>query len=119
MVLNTCPEIPVAIAGLAMGVALLGLPWKVIGVMLAGTREYYSQQQHALTEAYSSDFLQGMPYLQCLGLGLENFIPASHLTKGIMSVSVHFLFSCFDSTVLIEEHATWCTFTWVSWHELG
>lgn len=71
-VLNTCAEIPMTTAGLAMGVALLGLPWKVIGVMLAGTREYYSQQQHALTEAYSSDFLQGMPNFNSLSFGLKN-----------------------------------------------
>ena len=46
-------------AGLAIGVALLDLPWKVQGVMLAGSAEYYVQQQFKLAEAFSSDFLTG------------------------------------------------------------
>jgi len=86
-----------------MGVALLDLPWKVIGVMLAGTREYYSQQQRALTQALSSDFLQGMPNFKCLSFGPENSEPACHVTKGIMSVSVHFLFSVLIQQVLVRN----------------
>ena len=46
-------------AGLALGVALLGLPWKIIGVMLAGKVEYYTQQQQALTEACLAELWQG------------------------------------------------------------
>ena len=46
-------------AGLAIGIALLDLPWKVQGVMLAGSAEYYVQQQSELAEAFSSEFLTG------------------------------------------------------------
>lgn len=43
-------------AGLALGVALAGVPWHVHGVMLAGTPEYYHQQQERLTAAFSLAF---------------------------------------------------------------
>lgn len=46
-------------AGLAIGIALLDLPWKVQGVMLAGSADYYVQQQSLLAEAFSADFLTG------------------------------------------------------------
>lgn len=45
--------------GLALGVALLGLPWRIHGVMLAGTEEYYLQQQKDLTAAFLSNFGAG------------------------------------------------------------
>jgi 1-aminocyclopropane-1-carboxylate deaminase/D-cysteine desulfhydrase-like pyridoxal-dependent ACC family enzyme len=38
--------------GLALGAALLGLPWQVIGVMLAGPHEYYSQQASRLVQQF-------------------------------------------------------------------
>ncbi|KAK9915841.1 hypothetical protein WJX75_005000 [Coccomyxa subellipsoidea] len=47
--------------GLALGVALLGLPWRIHGVMLAGTKEYYQQQQKDLTAASLSSFGAGNP----------------------------------------------------------
>jgi hypothetical protein len=82
--------------GLALGVALLGLPWRIHGVMLAGTKEYYQQQQKDLTAASLSSFGAGdrfslqQPYtlpvhivqsLQCpriAPLGVQHNIPRSH-----------------------------------------
>ena len=46
-------------AGLAIGIAILDLPWKVQGVMLAGSAKYYIQQQSKLAKAFSSDLLTG------------------------------------------------------------
>ena len=57
--MHTSAEVCQGLAGLALGVALLGLPWKILGVMLAGNIEYYTQQQQALTEACSAELLQG------------------------------------------------------------
>lgn len=54
-----CVTLP--LAGLAIGIALLGLPWRVVGVMLAGDLQYYAGQQHALAGAFSSAFLTGRP----------------------------------------------------------
>ena len=42
-------------AGLAIGIALLGLPWRVTGVMLAGTTDYYQQQARDLTQAFLTE----------------------------------------------------------------
>lgn len=39
-------------AGLALGIALLGLPWSVTGVMLAGGAQYYEAQQRQLVAAF-------------------------------------------------------------------
>jgi 1-aminocyclopropane-1-carboxylate deaminase/D-cysteine desulfhydrase-like pyridoxal-dependent ACC family enzyme len=44
--------LPGSSAGLALGAALLGLPWTVTGVMLAAQPPYYQQQQQALTLAF-------------------------------------------------------------------
>ena len=46
-------------AGLAIGIALLDLTWKVQGVMLAGSAEYYAVQQSNLVKAFSSEILTG------------------------------------------------------------
>ncbi|KAL4427332.1 hypothetical protein ABPG77_003241 [Micractinium sp. CCAP 211/92] len=40
--------------GVALGAALLGLPWHVTGVCLAGPISYYQQQQEELTAAFCS-----------------------------------------------------------------
>ena len=45
--------------------ALLGLPWKIVGVMLAGKAEYYTQQQQALTDACSTEFWHGVSRPSC------------------------------------------------------
>ena len=42
--------------GLAVGIALLQLPWKVVGIMLAGPASYYKQQQEQLTSTFGSAF---------------------------------------------------------------
>lgn len=47
-------------AGLALGVALMGLPWKVHGIMLAGSEEYYKRQQQDLTAAFTAAFAAGV-----------------------------------------------------------
>lgn len=39
-----------------MGVALLQLPWEVVGVMLAGSPSYYAQQQTHLTASFHASF---------------------------------------------------------------
>lgn len=41
--------------GLALGAALLGLPWRVTGVMLAAPEDYYRQQQQSLTAAFCAE----------------------------------------------------------------
>ncbi len=40
--------------GVALGIALLGLPWRVVGIMLAAKEQYYVDQQYKLV----SEFLQ-------------------------------------------------------------
>ncbi|GJP43439.1 hypothetical protein CLOM_g2899 [Closterium sp. NIES-68] len=39
--------------GCALAVRLLGLPWLVVGVMLAGTKEYYTGQQEKLLRSFA------------------------------------------------------------------
>ncbi|KAL4440249.1 hypothetical protein ABPG75_003250 [Micractinium tetrahymenae] len=41
--------------GLSLGAALLGLPWRVTGVCLAGPVDYYRQQQEELTAAFCAE----------------------------------------------------------------
>ena len=38
--------------GMALGVALLQLPWRIVGVMLAGSRDYYQGQAASLAAAF-------------------------------------------------------------------
>lgn len=47
------------LAGLAVGIQLAQLPWKVLGVMLAGPLSYYQQQQTALTALFADKYLAG------------------------------------------------------------
>ena len=51
------------VAGLALGINLLGLPWSVHSIMLAGSVDYYTQQQRDLTKAFSIKFLTGAGFL--------------------------------------------------------
>ena len=57
---HSMPAPPVFIqcccAGLAVGVELLQLPWTVVAVMLAGSRDYYQQQTQQLCAAFSDHF---------------------------------------------------------------
>ena len=54
-------EVPQLVwAGLAVGVALMHLPWKVHGVMLAGSEDYYNQQQQELIAAFNAAFGAGV-----------------------------------------------------------
>ena len=39
-------------AGLALGAALMQLPWRVHGICLAGDAEYYASQQYRLVQAF-------------------------------------------------------------------
>lgn len=43
--------------GLALGAALLGLPWRLTGVMLAGSLEYHTQQQQDLVGGFLQRFV--------------------------------------------------------------
>ena len=52
----SCPYI----AGLAVGVQLAGLQWRIRGVMLAGPSPYYQEQQAALVNAFAAKYLPGM-----------------------------------------------------------
>lgn len=52
-------------AGLAVGIAALQLPWTVVGVMLAGSTDYYEQQAVDLCEAFQRDH-PGEEYCYCL-----------------------------------------------------
>ena len=47
------------LAGLAVGIQLAQLPWKVVGVMLAGPLSFYQQQQSALTALFAEKYLPG------------------------------------------------------------
>ena len=42
--------------GLAIGIALMELPWEVIGITLAGPASYYMQQEKDLSHAFASAF---------------------------------------------------------------
>ena len=76
------------LAGLALGVALLGLPWKILGVMLAGKAEYYTQQQQTLTEACSAEFWQGMSCFCAPDISLTAFPPfLQHINPRICSIA--------------------------------
>lgn len=52
----SCPYI----AGLAVGVQLAGLQWRIRGVMLAGPTSYYQEQQAALAHSFAAKYLPGM-----------------------------------------------------------
>lgn len=43
-------------AGLALGIAMLGLPWKVVGVMLAGSAATYTDLENRLAEEFCTSF---------------------------------------------------------------
>ena len=47
--------------GLAVGMALLNLRWRVKGIMLAGRPGYYDEQQHRLLTAFTEAFDTGKP----------------------------------------------------------
>lgn len=49
---TSCP----CLAGLAIGIKLLKLPWAVVGITLAGSLEYYQQQQRCLQTGFQSSF---------------------------------------------------------------
>ncbi len=51
----------VSCTGLALGAALLRLPWRITGVMLAGGREYYEQQAAELAAAFQQQFDFALP----------------------------------------------------------
>ena len=55
-----------ACTGLALGVKLSGLQWRVKGVMLAGPLSYYRDQQHALTASFAARYLAGELFLSSL-----------------------------------------------------
>ena len=55
-----------ACTGLALGVKLSGLQWRVKGVMLAGPWSYYRDQQHALTASFAARYLAGELFLSSL-----------------------------------------------------
>lgn len=42
--------------GLAIGIALLRLPWRVLGVMLAGDVPYYTRVQAQLSQHFQTTF---------------------------------------------------------------
>eukprot|EP00955_Chlamydomonas_euryale_P045537 353182-Chlamydomonas_euryale.AAC.29 len=46
-------------AGAAWGCHLAGLPWQVVGVMLAGDEAYYEMQQSTLSAAFQQQVLSG------------------------------------------------------------
>ena len=46
-------------AGLALGAALMQLPWRVHGICLAGDAEYYASQQHRLVQAFCGQYAPG------------------------------------------------------------
>ena len=48
-----------AAAGLALGAALLQIPWRVHGVCLAGDIEYYASQQQTLVQSFCSQYAEG------------------------------------------------------------
>jgi 1-aminocyclopropane-1-carboxylate deaminase/D-cysteine desulfhydrase-like pyridoxal-dependent ACC family enzyme len=56
--------------GVALGAALLGLPWRVVGVMLAGQEAYYRQQQERLVAEFLAEFEGQLGPQQLAGLQL-------------------------------------------------
>ncbi|KAK9813945.1 hypothetical protein WJX73_005968 [Symbiochloris irregularis] len=46
----------VTATGVALGIALLQLPWKVVGVMLAGNEAYYRNQQQELITSFMLEY---------------------------------------------------------------
>jgi hypothetical protein len=70
MEMTCCVSMP---QGAAIGVALFGLPWRVQGVMLAGSLDYYKQQQKELTTAFCRAFPSGIASVTlCLGVALAS-----------------------------------------------
>jgi len=49
--------------GLALGMHLAGLQWRVRGVMLAGPLSYYHEQQTTLTSSFAAKYMSGLHYL--------------------------------------------------------
>ena len=59
-------------AGLAIGIALLGLPWTVVGIMLAGEESYYRSQAQQLLSSFLQRYgpeLYGIGRAEATGLG--------------------------------------------------
>ena len=48
---------------MALGAALMQLPWRVHGICLAGDAEYYAAQQHSLVEAFCRQYASGTELL--------------------------------------------------------
>lgn len=71
-------------AGLALGIALLGLPWRVHGVTLAGTADYYAAQQQQLVQGFLADacYVACLPPGACRLLGKQHH-PAAYAEGGI------------------------------------
>eukprot|EP00198_Chlamydomonas_reinhardtii_P000261 XP_001689596.1 predicted protein [Chlamydomonas reinhardtii] len=58
--------------GLAIGIALLGLPWTVVGIMLAGEESYYRSQAQQLLSSFLQRYgpeLYGIGRAEATGLG--------------------------------------------------
>ncbi|GAX76314.1 hypothetical protein CEUSTIGMA_g3760.t1 [Chlamydomonas eustigma] len=53
--------------GLALGVRLMGLPWHIVGVMLAGNEEYYASQSCRLSSLFDLELSSGA-FVQDVGL---------------------------------------------------
>ena len=69
------------LAGLAIGIALINLPWEVIGITLAGPTSYYVQQEKDLSCAFASSFGK------CeIGLDKEGDILSSKMTMPVLHV---------------------------------
>lgn len=76
----------------------MGLPWRVHGVMLAGTEEYYRRQLHELTAAFHAAFASGM----------HGVLPACDACCASMC---HFMLACGCHTGMYARHSTAFTVT--------
>ena len=76
--LHVCPT------GFALGVRLLGLPWQVQGIMLAGEASYYQEQQRQLTSGFMQEFWRTSAGPYCKGLCVIDEGTNMHLTRALL-----------------------------------
>lgn len=79
--------------GVALGIALLGLPWRVVGIMLAAKEQYYVDQQHKLVSEFLQQYgaelsAQELLRLQRLGLAAsEPQVPCTSDTAAAIAAA--------------------------------
>lgn len=88
-------------AGMALGISLMQLPWKVTGVTLAGPMSYYQQQEADLKRAFAALFGRALATIL--------FFPRASIEVAL-NWPVNVLIVTGESSVSLQPYQI-CTFT--------